>query len=318
MDINTVILAGGNGRRMNFPKSKVLMPLCGKSILEHIIDNLCCVGINDILIVCNNDNKKDIEKIKNVQKIVVQNQQNGTAGAVKVAINALNLQKSHTLIINGDGPVLCTSTLLSFTNSCLQDLRVLVCEMGVHSTYGRVKKDAKNRVERVVEYKDATLEEKNITMCNAGVYLFNTKKLIECIDLIKNQNASKEYYLTDLINIFYKKNYAIDTMFLDAQNDYLSVNTMQELEQQNQKMQNNIKSKLIEDGVLFVNSNSVYIDSRAKIGAGCIIFGGVSILGGSLIKSGCTLNPNCVIENSLLEENTIVPSGVVIRNNEVM
>ena len=101
----------------------------------------------------------------------------------------LDLKNENTLVFNGDGPILCTSFLSDFANSFSSDMRILSFECGAHSTAGRIKKDQNLWVKSIIEFKDATEEEKNITEGNAGVYLIKTDKLKKCLGLIKNNNA---------------------------------------------------------------------------------------------------------------------------------
>ena len=315
MNIDVLILAGGNGSRMNFGLPKIFMPLGGKSIIEHLIDNFYMAGLKNITVVANKSNINRLKTLKKIKNIVLQKEQNGTAGAVKVALDCGKLKNKKLLIINGDGPVLCTQEIENFANSSSCDLCVLTTFIKVHSTYGRIVRDNQNNIKNIVEYRDATIAQKKICEGNAGAYLVDLQKLKNCINLITNNNSQGEYYITDILKIFAQKNYSIKSYMLSKKDCYLSVNTMHELYVQNKKMQKDIKQNLIERGVLFISDQGVYIDCRAKIGKGSVVYAGVSVIGSCEVGQNCVLMPNCVLIDSIIKDGTTVFSGQVLKND---
>ncbi len=300
---------------MDFCTNKIFMPLCGKSILQHILDNVHSTGLNDITVVSSQQNYKKIGTMHYVKQVCVQKIANGTGGAVLCTLPSLNLHNKLTLVFNGDGPVLCTEFLHKFLSNFDADLRILTNFASVHSTNGRVLRK-NGKIVGLREFKDASELEKQITECNAGVYLFDTQKLCKHITKLTQNNAQHEFYLTDLIEIFNKNNLKIDSVAMDAKNNYLSVNTMHELSIQNEKMQKEIKQNLIKKGVLFVHPNSAYIDACAIVGVHSTIYGGVQILGNTCVGEECIVLPNCVIINSQISPKTTVPAGSVIVDNK--
>ena len=312
MDVQALILAGGKSKRMNFNKNKIFMDMCGKSILQHIIDNLLFANIKDILLVANVENYKQLSKLSTFKKVIIQPILNGTGGAVLSAINYLNKNKK-TLIINGDGPILNPSFIQGFINNDAK-LVLLTNNIKISSTNGRVLRNKNNEVQSIVEFKDATNGQKLITEGNAGVYLFDTKKLIKHITLLNNNNEQHELYLTDLVKIFVQNNYSIKTVLMPTRNNYLSVNTMREYTMQNIKMQHDIKCDLIEKGVLLVQPNTIYVQNKVDIGTGTIIYGGVHLLNDVTIGENCIIYPNCVLKNCIIPNNTIVKPGSIIIN----
>ena len=310
MRIQALILAGGKSRRMNFNKNKIFLDMCGKSIIRHMVDNLLNVKIKDIYVVANMQNYKELNNMHIFKKVCVQKIQNGTGGAVMCAIKYLDSNKK-TLIINGDGPILCSDFLKEFLKLENADLTLLTNNVDKISTSGRIVRK-NNKIIDIIEYKDATLKQKDITEGNAGVYLFNTKKLVDNIFFINNSNAQKELYLTDLVEIFALKNYKINSIMMPPNNNYLSVNTIPEYTMQNIKMQQDIKNKILNSGVLLIQPDTIYIETQVKVGKGTIIYGGVQILNNVNIGKNCIIYPNCVLQNCIVPSGSIIKAGSVI------
>ena len=246
-----------------------------------------------------------------VKYTCVQPVANGTGGAVLCSLRLLDKTNTNTLIINGDGPILCSAFLKKFLSNFYADLRILKNINSVHSTNGRVLRQ-KDKIIGIREYKDASLQEKKITECNAGVYLFNTQALCQNISKLTRNNTQCELYLTDLVEIFYKNNLSIDSIVMEQSGNYISVNTMHELSVQNVKMQKDIKMNLIKNGVLLIHPNSTYIDAQAVVGVHSTIYGGVHILGNSVLGEECIVLPNCVIQNSNIRPHSTVPAGTIL------
>ncbi|MBQ7602543.1 MAG: NTP transferase domain-containing protein [Clostridia bacterium] len=309
MDIVGVILAAGKSKRMNFCKNKIFMPLCGKPIISHIVENLKNIGITNITIVCSAQDYKNLHAMHPACNICVQEVANGTGGAIMACAKTIK-NFSRTLIINGDGPVLCSQFLQQFLLKNNADLTILTNTIDVHSTNGRIlKKDKK--VVSIVEYKDANKQQKQITKGNAGVYIFDTKKLLDNLTKLTPNNAQNELYITDMVNIFSKQKLNIQTCDMPNENNYLSVNTMQELNLQNIKMQKDIIVYHSKNGVYFVQPNNVYIDCDVQIGFGTIVFGGAQLLGKTKIGQMCKIGANSVLKDCIIPNNTTIAHGSV-------
>jgi bifunctional UDP-N-acetylglucosamine pyrophosphorylase/glucosamine-1-phosphate N-acetyltransferase len=170
--------------------------------------------------------------------------------------------------------------------------------------YGRVVIE-NGLAKEIVEQKDANSEQLKIKSVNAGVYAIDSDILNQFIPQIDNNNAQKEYYLTDIIKMAVDANLDIEPIEVD-EDEFMGVNSKVHLSVAEEFMQNRIKTKLMEDGVILRMPKSIYIDSRAKFEGECIVENGVTIEGEAIIKSS-HIRAYSVIEESLVEDSTIGP-----------
>ena len=202
MSFTTIILAAGKGTRMKSPLAKVLHKVAGKTLIASVVDEFNQLGSTDTRVVISPEGK-DIQshlKEKAVQ-FFTQKKPMGTANAVSSAID--NKIEKFVIIANGDHPLLEAADLKKaverFTSSNM-DLCLLSCKIKTPGHFGRIVRD-KNKFTRVVEFLDATAEQKQIREVNTGIYFVKSSVLKEYLPLIKNNNSKKEFYLTDIIQL---------------------------------------------------------------------------------------------------------------------
>ena len=210
-------------------KAKVLQKLAGKSLLEHILSKAEEVS-NKISIVVGFDKlsvEKEVSKISREAKTYQQKNQIGTADAVRTVIDSIN-EEEKVLILYGDVPLIGKNTLKNLC-SLNDSVSILTTNLSDPSGYGRVIKDANSLVVEIIEEKDINTDQKNIKEIFTGVMAVNGKILKELLPLINNKNASKEYYLTDLIGIAYGNRFKIETLSVSSE-ETLGANTRSEQE----------------------------------------------------------------------------------------
>jgi len=231
-DTTIIILAAGKGTRMNSSIPKVLHEINNKSLIMHVID--CAKKILPKKIITIVGYQKDLV-VKNLSKeqitFVEQKNQLGTGHAIKMCLPSLNKFDGNVLILSGDVPFIKVKTLRSFINmhnkkNCLASL--ITTDLVNPTGYGRIVK-RKSIFERIIEQKDANEEQKKIREINSGIYIFDSKMLKEKIPFIKNDNAQKEFYLTDIFN-FIDKN-RISTFKTQDEYEISGINTIQQLKQ---------------------------------------------------------------------------------------
>jgi UDP-N-acetylglucosamine diphosphorylase/glucosamine-1-phosphate N-acetyltransferase len=238
------ILAGGEGKRMNSTLPKVLVEFNKKPMLIGILEQCLKLNPNKIVVVTgkyhaqivNKVNAYFIDMIDNINLIFIKQPcQKGTGNAVVCCLDTYSCD-DNVLIINGDTPNLKFEILQHFIRQLyLKDCAngLMTCEYDDPTGYGRIITDNDNMVEKIVEEKDATEEEKKIKLINTGIYFINGLSLKELIPLIEDNNVQNEYYLTDLIALCYQyKNQQIYNMILSKENIkyVLGVNTQKQLE----------------------------------------------------------------------------------------
>ena len=284
-------------------KAKVLQKLAGKSMLEHILPKAEEVS-NKISIVVGFDKlsvEQEVSKISRKAKTYQQKNQIGTADAVRTVIDSIN-EEEKVLILYGDVPLISKNTL---KNLCtLNDsVSILTTSLSDPTGYGRVIKDANSLVVEIVEEKDANTDQKNIKEIFTGVMAVNGKILKELLPLINNKNASKEYYLTDLIGIAYSNRFKIETLSVSWE-ETLGANTRSEqekLEQIYRKMKN---EELLEKGITLIDKSRVDVRGDLHAGTDCIIDVNVIFEGTVELGNNVKIGANSILRNTKIDDNT--------------
>ncbi|HNY49375.1 MAG TPA: sugar phosphate nucleotidyltransferase [Smithella sp.] len=229
----TLILAAGKGTRMKSDLAKVLHVLNGKPLLHYSIEAAKKAGAEKIVAVIGH--QADI-----VRKVfagsgcvfVEQNPQLGTGHAVLQAKDVLADYKGLTVILCGDVPLLKASTIKSLIDNHLANsavVSVLTTVPPPPHAYGRIVKDDKGNVLKIVEHKDATEEEKKIGEINTGIYCVDTKFLFEALGKVTNHNQQGEYYLTDIVEIAVREGKKVKSFIADDYVEVMGINTVEEL-----------------------------------------------------------------------------------------
>ena len=199
--IAAVVLGAGKGTRMKSELPKVLMPVCGKPMIRHILETLDSMKTDKIVVVTAPDGDLVREAVA-PHESVVQKEQLGTGNAVMAAENALRGFDGDVLTVFGDHPIITRETFLRAVAKRREGYAVVVIGFCPEDAarYGRlVVKDGE--LQKIVEFKDATDAEKAITLCNSGVMCFDGRIMFDILSEIGNENAAHEYYLTDAVAI---------------------------------------------------------------------------------------------------------------------
>lgn len=228
--IAAVILGAGKGTRMNSDKPKVLMPVCGKPMINHIIDTLKTVPADKIVTVISAEGQ-DVAKAVAPYQTCVQAQQLGTGHAVNCAKDALKDFDGTVLVVFGDTPLITAETFRRAAQKVEDGFAVVVLGFKPENAgrYGRLVMNGQE-LERIVEYKDATEEERAIKFCNSGVMAFDGKWLFKILEKIGNQNAAGEFYLTDAVAVAQQMGLKCSA-FEGNPEEVASANTLEELAQ---------------------------------------------------------------------------------------
>ena len=236
MNNNTavIILAAGLGTRMKSDKAKVLHTVCDKPMIAHVLETAKNIAVGDIIVVVGHQAEQVTAACPdngNV-KFVLQKEQLGTGHAVLCALPSLSRSVEQVLILSGDVPLLRASTASELLEDHLQQKRalsLLAVETDNPSGYGRLKIDKRRKLAKIVEEKDASEEEKQIRLINAGIYCVSKKFLQASLKKITPDNAQREFYLTDIIEIGYLTHENMGVFVTENKEDVLGINTVQEL-----------------------------------------------------------------------------------------
>lgn len=228
--IAAVILGAGKGTRMKSDKPKVLMPVCGKPMVRHIIDTLEQVPVDEIVTVISPEGQ-DVAQTVAPYKTCVQEKQLGTGHAVNCAKDLLKGFDGTVLVVFGDTPLITKQTFQLISSKVEEGFAVVVLGFRPEdpARYGRlIMKN--NELDRIVEFKDASDAEKAVNFCNSGVMAFDGKYLFDILAQIGNNNAAGEFYLTDAVETAHKMGLKC-TAIEGNPEEVASANTLEELAQ---------------------------------------------------------------------------------------
>lgn len=304
----SIILAAGKGTRMKSNIPKVLHKANGKPMIQRVYETTSKFG--ETLFVLGHK-KEEILKLYPEFNYVEQKEQLGTGHAIKISKE--NIKNTDEVFITyGDNPLLSENTISNmidiFKNNNL-DCLILTCILDDPTGYGRIIKQ-NNKVIDIIEEKEADENTKKINEINVGVYLFKTKSLLDIIDLIDNNNAKKEYYLTDAIKLLNSKGYIVDSMALNDKNEMIGVNSKRELELVSNILRLRKLNQLMDNGVTIIDKNSTYIEDEVQIAYDTVIFPNTIIQGNTIIGNNCKIISSR-IEESIIENNITIDNSVI-------
>lgn len=233
--LRAIILAAGKGVRMKSDLPKVFHPILGRPLLDYVIETVKKLGIGQIYVVVGHKKEMIIDYFKDSGVIFVeQNEQLGTGHAVMQVKPLLADFFGEVLVLAGDVPLLRCSTLKGLVDFHIKHQAVatdLTAQLPNAGNYGRIIRDPAGQIVRIVEKKDASPEELKITEINTGTFCFDSPALFEALSEVKSENAQKEYYLTDTIEILRRKKLPVYAYLAPDFRETLGVNTPAELEQ---------------------------------------------------------------------------------------
>jgi len=320
--VSTLILAAGKGTRMKSEQAKVTFKLAEKALISRVVttaqaihsDIICCVvGYKKESVMQELSDEPNLQYVEQVE-------QNGTGHAVIVAKHVFENYDGDIFILCGDVPLLRHETLSTMLECHRQSgaaCTVLTAVMADPSKYGRIIRDDNGHVLRIVEYKDASEEQRLINEINTGIYCFDAKSLFAALSKINNNNNQNEYYLTDTLEILNAENKIVNSVLLDDFVEASGINSQEQLAELETAFYNRIKSHWLNNGVVIENPSSVLIgedvvlEHDVVIEANCILKGKTTVLQGSHI--GC----NSYLLNAIVEDNTVLQGFNVVVNAHI-
>lgn len=310
MDATAILLAAGEGKRMKSKIPKVLHRLCGKTLIEHVLTAAKAVSRRQVIVV-GHAKEQVMGEIGSKYSYVFQEEQLGTGHAVKMAREYLDARE--VFILCGDTPLLDGDILLSLSRTHREAgalATVLTAEFPSPAGYGRIIRGSDGSVLRIVEDRDASAAEKNISEINTGTYCFHGPSLMRVLDGLSTDNAQGEYYLTDVLEILAGEGKTAACLLPDYRLAQ-GVNSREDLAAAGEVMRELINRKLMQSGVSLVDPASTYVDADVQIGADTIIYPNTIIEGASIIGQGCSLGPNSHLVNVVLGDQVTVHASIM-------
>ena len=314
MEKYVVALAAGKGTRMKSKLYKVLHKVCGKTMVEHVVD--AARGVNPAKIVTVvGTGAGEVEKVLDGKSdFAFQEKQLGTGDAVMTAKEELGDKDGATLVVTGDTPLFTTETfdeLFKYHAEKGNAATVLTAEAPNPFGYGRIIRDDQGNVLRIVEQKDGKPEELKVKEINTGVFCFDNKKLFEALKHVDNNNAQGEYYLTDVLEILRNSGERVGAYKMPDFSESLGVNDRIALAQATKTMQRRINEEHMRNGVSFIDPDTAYIDAGVKIGNDTVIEGNVVIKGNTEIGSDCYITNGSRIVDSKIGNHVTITSSTL-------
>ena len=309
-----IILAAGKGTRMKSKLYKVLHPVAGKPMVEHIIERVIETKPEQIVTIVGYGAEKVKEQLGDRSEYALQEKQLGTGHAVLQAAEFLKDKAGTTLVISGDTPLLTSQTLdnlFAYHQGKNASATVLTAHAEDPTGYGRIVRDHVGIVEKIVEQKDANEQEAAIQEINTGTYCFDNEELFNALAKIGTSNAQGEYYLTDIIEILKNEGKTVAAYQTADFNESLGVNDRVALAKANELMRERINHQHMVAGVSFIDPKTTYIDADVQIGADTVIEPNVQLRGTTVIGEDCLIGANSKIVNSTLEHHVEIKTSVV-------
>ena len=302
--MNIVILAAGQGKRMHSNLPKVLHPIAGKALVAHVIDTARSLAPQTLCLVYGHGGDAVRTTLAAPDLAwALQEPQLGTGHAVQQALPHLK-DGGTTLVLYGDVPLIQAETLKRLLQAAQDALAILTVELEDPSGYGRIVRNAKGEVVRIVEQKDSTPEERAIREINTGIMAMPTARLGEWLGRLSNDNAQKEYYLTDIVGMAVADGLPIHTANPKHAWEVLGVNSKVQLAELERVAQRNAAEQLMEGGVRL--ADPARFDVRGELVCGRDVFIDVNCVfeGKVVLDEAVEVGPNCVLRNARIGAGT--------------
>lgn len=314
MNRYAVILAAGQGTRMKSKLYKVLHPVCGKPMVEHVIDHVSILTMEKIVTIIGHGAEKVKQYLGNKCEYALQEEQLGTAHAVRQAESLLGNEEGTTLVICGDTPLITPDTmkaLLEHHTETNAMATILTAYSDDPTGYGRIIRNENGFVEKIVEHKDANESELRVKEINTGTYCFDNQSLFQALKEVKNDNAQGEFYLPDVIEILKNKGETISAYQTNDMEETLGVNDRIALSEAERIMKKRINITHMKNGVTIIDPANTYISAEAIIGSDTVIYPGSVIKGKSVIGSDSIIGPNSEVDHCIVGDCTVIRHSAV-------
>jgi bifunctional UDP-N-acetylglucosamine pyrophosphorylase/glucosamine-1-phosphate N-acetyltransferase len=325
MNIHVVILAAGKGTRMKSARAKVLHRVAGQPMIEHVLAAAAALEPRSTAVVVGHqaDALKAALAGSPGLSFVVQEPQLGTAHALLSTESTLAGQTGTLVLLSGDVPLLSVKTLQNLLDrhtSAGAAATVVTAVVDQPAGYGRIVRDSTEsgeQIARIAEEKDASPAERKIREINSGIYAFALEGLFDAVRSIASENAQREYYLPDLVQIYRQRGLRVETVTVSNPDEIQGINSRAELAAVSRIVHDQKNTELMAAGVTIEDPATAYIDRDVTIGADTIVHPGVSLEGRTTIGAGCEIHSGVRIVNSQIGDRVQVFNHCVITDSQV-
>ena len=312
MSVGVVVLAAGKGTRMRTGKAKVLHEVCGRTLLEWVLEAADAFDPDEVVVVVGYQADEVAAILSEGPTAVIQEPQNGTGHAAQVGLAVFTRRHDIVVVLPGDMPLIRPETLVALVAhhaKAASAATVLTVDLIDPSGYGRVVRDGEF-VSEIVEERDATSDQRSITEVNTSVYVFDGRLLEGALEQIGSDNDQGEQYLTDVIGVFVGDGHKVGTFVAD-QAEGFGVNSQGQLAEAAAVLRSRINDELLDAGVWMLDPSRVYIDANVSIAPGAKIYPDVYLTGDTTVSTGACIGPNVQVHDSDVGENATVLNAVL-------
>jgi bifunctional UDP-N-acetylglucosamine pyrophosphorylase/glucosamine-1-phosphate N-acetyltransferase len=306
------VLAAGKGTRLRSKTIKLLHDVAGRPMAAWVLD--AAKGLapqRTITVVGYQAEQVKAALAESGTSFVLQKEQRGTGHAVLQASRVIGSRPGTVLILNGDLPMLRTATLRKLVNGHEKSgaaMTLLTVQVADPRGYGRILRGSGGDVERIVEHRDATREQRRINEINTGVYAANHGKLLPVLRRLRPNNEQGEYYITDAVHCLLAKGERVGAIRHRDAEETLGVNTRQELAQASHVLYERHAEKLQDRGVTLLDAARTWIDPRTSVGRDTVIHPDV------IIEGTCSIGPDCMIRSGCRIVDSRIGAGTEIKD----
>ncbi len=318
--LTAVILAAGKGTRMKSALPKVLHPICGQPMLSYPLTAARMAGFKQLKVVTGHGSEQVKKTFTDADiEWVEQTDQLGTGHALMCASGALRGYSGALLLLCGDVPLLKAETierLYEYHRGQGAAVTVLTAEMPNPTGYGRIIRDGE-QVVRIVEEKDADDQQRQVTEINTGTYIFDAAFVLTALKGLKQNNAQKEYYLTDVVAAAVGQGLKTRALTVDDPTEAMGINDRCQLAEAEVLMRWKINADLMFGGISMTDPTTVYIDNGVEIGMDTVIHPNVHLRGSTKIGKNCIIETGVVVVDSIVADGVHLKAGSAIEEANI-
>lgn len=317
-NLRVLILAAGKSTRMKSKYAKVLHRAGGRTLLDHVLAAARHVSAQ-IFVVVGHSADQVRSSVSDVT-FVEQKEQLGTGHAALVSREHFAGYDGDVLVMPGDVPLITASTVEAFIRFHRDGgyiASVLTADLDNPHGYGRIVRRGADELGSIVEHRDATPEILAIREINSGIYVFKASALFESLSKVRNENAQREYYLTDVIEILAGQKEKVGAFKVGSAEEVLGINTRQELSTVDRVLRRRTCDALMASGVTIMDPATTYIDADVTIGADTVIYPSVQLYGKTSIGEDCVVHSFTRVTGSRIGSGTTVLEGCIINESVI-
>lgn len=313
-----IVLAAGAGTRMKSDKAKVIHEICGKPMVNWVIQALKASKVDNIIVVTGHQEEQVKSCITEEVEFVTQSQQLGTGHAVMQVKPYIEGKKGHCLVLCADTPLITSQTIEQLICEHTDNKRAMSILTAVFEDpkgYGRIIRDDSSNVTGIVEHRDANAQQLQIKEINTGMYCFEIEYLLNSLSMLSNHNDQKEYYLTDTVSIIRENGGKIGTTILENVDEMMGINDRIQLSCAQKILNRRIIEGHMRNGVTFLDPDSCIVEDKVTIENDTIVYPASILEGNTKISNNCIIGPNSKITDTIIGSNVQVSNSVTIHSS---